>query len=127
MLKGTRIDSGSIIGGGSVISGKVVGHNSLWAGNPSKCLKTRVFWDKSFPDDYSESELTRAKNYKNFLEKNGENPDECNRWIYDFDKNASISWEDIEEKLSTVEAMEKLQYLNEFNEDAGKNRFVHQA
>lgn len=36
LLKGTQIDSGSIVGAGSVVAGKKIPHNSIWAGNPSR-------------------------------------------------------------------------------------------
>lgn len=39
ILKGTRIDSGSIIGGRAVVSGKNISHNTIWAGNPAKQIR----------------------------------------------------------------------------------------
>ncbi|WP_026664789.1 acyltransferase [Butyrivibrio sp. FC2001] len=125
MLKGTRIDSGSVIGGGSVISGKMVEHNSVWAGNPAMCVRSGVFWDVSFPNDFSKAELKNAENYGDFLNHRGVNQSERDRWIYGYDNEEAISWDDIDSKLSEGEAMEKWRYLRKLNENVGKNRLIH--
>ena len=44
ILKGTQIDSGSIIGAMSVVSGKKIPHNTSWAGNPVRQIKDNIFW-----------------------------------------------------------------------------------
>ncbi len=125
MLKGTRIDSGAVIGGGSVMSGKNVEHNSMWAGNPASWVRTDVFWDLNFPGDYRREELGYAQNYDKFLEYKGVNINERDRWIYKYDSDAEISWEDIETSLSKGEAMEKCLYLMDLNDNSRTNRFVH--
>lgn len=45
VLKGTTVGSGSIVGAMSVLSGKTVPSNTVWAGNPAKCVRENVFWD----------------------------------------------------------------------------------
>lgn len=44
ILKGTLIGSGSIIGAKTVISGKMVNSNTVWAGDPARCIKEGVFF-----------------------------------------------------------------------------------
>lgn len=43
ILKGSQIDSGSIIGAMSVVANKKVPHNTSWAGNPAKQIKSNIF------------------------------------------------------------------------------------
>lgn len=43
LLKGTQIDSGSIIGAASVVAGKKIMHNSSWSANPSRQIGEGVF------------------------------------------------------------------------------------
>lgn len=44
LLKGTRIASGSVIGGKAVVSGKAVPSNTIWAGNPARQIASGVFF-----------------------------------------------------------------------------------
>lgn len=44
LLKNTFIGSGSIIGGHSVISGKKIPSNQIWAGNPVRKIRDQIFW-----------------------------------------------------------------------------------
>lgn len=46
VLKGTHVGSGAIIGVAAVVSGKKIGSNTVWAGNPSRKLKSGVFFDR---------------------------------------------------------------------------------
>lgn len=39
ILKGSKIGENTIIGAGSVIAGKAIGDNEVWAGNPAKYIK----------------------------------------------------------------------------------------
>ena len=52
ILKGTKIDSGSIIGAKGVLSNKLVPHNETWGGLPCKFIKKDVFWDQKNVYEY---------------------------------------------------------------------------
>ncbi|MBE6028676.1 MAG: acyltransferase [Clostridiales bacterium] len=44
LLKGTKIGSGSIISANCVLAGKAVESNTVYAGNPGKCIKSGIFF-----------------------------------------------------------------------------------
>ncbi|WP_026491353.1 acyltransferase [Butyrivibrio sp. XPD2002] len=125
ILKGTYIDSGSIIGGRSVISNKRIEHNSLWAGSPGRLLKKDVFWEMPMPNNYSEEMLASADDYVDFLSSQNRDYEEKDNWIYKFAEEQEISWNEIELNFSKGTALEKCNYLIKLNERCSKNRFVH--
>ena len=45
-LKGTQIGSGSIIGAKSLVAGKKIKSNTIYAGNPAKLIRKDVFYDR---------------------------------------------------------------------------------
>lgn len=53
VLKGTQIDSGCVVGAGSLLSGIKRGANNIYAGNPSKLIRKRAFWDYTFTHDFT--------------------------------------------------------------------------
>lgn len=124
ILKGTQIDSGSIIGASSVVAGKIIPHNSIWAGSPSRQIKNGVFWDRTCVHSFTEEMTEFSMNYRKFIsEKNGGCHDDI--WIYEYDENQVIEWDYIEAALSHGTAMEKCSFLMKLNVVNYKNRFVH--
>ena len=124
ILKGTRIDSGSIIGAGCVAAGKHIPHNTCWGGNPPKLIRKDVFWDKTCVHAFNEKDTELSKNYSKYLE---EHRKDCHAdyWIYEYDAMQEISWDYLDERLSKGTAEEKCRFLIQLNENKAKNRFVH--
>ena len=67
LLKGTRIDSGSIIGAMSVVSGKKIANNSIWAGNPVRMVKKNIFWNESCVHKWNMLQTKKSKEYSEFI------------------------------------------------------------
>ncbi len=50
--------------------------------------------------------------------------DDPSQWIYEYEKDSCIMYEDIDKKLSeNIASMEKVEYLKNIHRN--KNRFVH--
>ena len=47
LLKGTQIDSGSIIGARALVAGKKIPSNTVYGGNPCRNISKNVFWERS--------------------------------------------------------------------------------
>lgn len=124
LLKNTRIDSGSIVGANSVIAGKKIPHNTIWAGNPSKQIKNGVFWDKTCVHGFMEQDTELSMDYEEYLK---EHRNDCHGdyWIFEYNNDEEILWEYLDEKMSTGTAIEKSQFFTEFNSKKTKNRFIH--
>lgn len=124
ILKGTRIDSGSIVGASSVVAGKKIPHNTIWAGNPSQEKKCGVFWDKTCVHGFCELDTELSMNYGTYLNKYR---NDCNidYWKFEYNDNEYISYDYLDEKMSTGTVMEKCYFLKELNNNKQKNRFVH--
>lgn len=63
LLKGCEVGSGSIIGGGAVLS-KRVGNNEIYAGNPAKKIKEGIFWSGECVHTFTD-EKTKKYNVMN--------------------------------------------------------------
>jgi len=124
ILKNARIDSGSIVGASSVVMGKSIPHNTIWAGNPSRQIKSGAFWDKSCIHGFVEQDTELSMDYEKYLD---EYRKDCHAdyWIFEYNKNEEIAWEYLEKNLSTGTAVDKCKFLTEFNSNKTKNRFVH--
>lgn len=124
ILKGTRIDSGSIVGANSVITGKSIGHNSIWAGNPAKKIKDNIFWDATCVHAFDE-QMTEMSMHFSELEciAAGKVPQDV--WKYYYDKGDVVEWNYLEKNLSRGTALAKCDFLVMFNSIKRKNRFVH--
>lgn len=124
ILKDTQIDSGSILGAGSVVAGKKIPHNSIWAGSPSRQIRGGIFWDKTCVHGFTEEMTESSMNYNKFI---SENREDCHDdyWIYEYDENQVIEWNNIELAISHGTALEKCNFLIELNNIKSKNRFVH--
>lgn len=64
ILKNTKIYSGSVIGGHSVLSNKEVLSNTLWAGNPAKKIKQDIFFTRHSAHDFTEDDIGKYDKYE---------------------------------------------------------------
>ncbi|MBQ6440320.1 MAG: hypothetical protein IJJ06_09400 [Mogibacterium sp.] len=71
ILKGSRIGSGSIIAAAAVLAGKEVPSNSVFAGNPARLVKDKVFFVGRSVHNYTQKKTERSMNsdVKDFIYK----------------------------------------------------------
>ncbi|EOC7456400.1 hypothetical protein ACI7YP_000849 [Campylobacter coli] len=116
-LKGCFIASGSIIGNGSIVSGKIFRSNTINAGVPCKEIKRNIFWIADTPDrsDFDRNTLEGYKFYNN------------EEFKYCYDRNNFLSPYTLEEKINSfLLASEKLDFLyNTIYMNTNKNRFSY--
>ena len=118
LLKGTRIESGSIIGGMSVVAGKQVGHNASWAGNPAKCIKDGIFWDRTCVHGWLDEDTRRSMDWDTFRAGKIDR----DAFIFSHDPKEYVSYDQMDQAFSTGTPEQKLAYLKAL--PTGKNRFV---
>lgn len=112
ILKGTQVESGSIIGAMSVVSNKKISANSSWAGNPAKKIKEGLFWNRPCVHKWTASQ---TKDSQHFVKDS---------FIFKYKKSEFISFDDIEEKLDAKKSVDsKIEYLEKISADDSKNRF----
>ena len=123
LLKGAKIDSGSIVGAKALVSGKHIPHNTVWAGNPARQIASDIFWDTTSVNRWT-SEMTEAcETYDGLLKRYPEKkPDEA---IFRYERDACISFEAMDDLFDRGTADEKVAYLKKLLTDEAKNRFVH--
>ena len=112
ILKGTHIGSGSIIGANAVVSGKIIPSNTIWAGNPARQIKDKIFWAGRSVHNWKDAE---TKKYAVM-------PTD----IYTYERDGeSLSFDKIDRALSACRTAEdKMNYLLELSKNAAKNRFA---
>lgn len=91
ILKGTEIDSGSIIGACSVVTNKKIPSNTIWAGNPAREISRNVFWDEECVHAYKEDRTNLSEQYGELILSRYNN-EKADQWIY-YDTNNSNSIE----------------------------------
>lgn len=123
LLKGTRIDSGSIVGAMSVVSGKHIPHNTAWAGNPARQISENVFWDGSCMHIWTKDMTETSMNYRKFAYLRGDR--KADDHVYAYDAEKSVSFEEMDRLFDDGSTDEKLEFLKKLLEDETKNRFVH--
>lgn len=123
LLKGTNIDSGSIVGAASVISGKKIKNNSIYGGNPAKLLKKNIFWDESCVHKWKKSDTKNSLEYNKFI-SNKPNLTK-DQFIYKYNKEESINYDEIEKNLKIKNVNERYKYISNLYKNENKNRFVH--
>lgn len=112
ILKGTHIGSGSIIGAASVVSHKTVGSNCAAVGNPTKVIKSGVFFTKDCVHNWSKEKTDNSQ------------VNNTDKWTYKKDKTTKDLTK-IDEKIKSFHtADEKLEEVKKFFVDnKDKNRF----
>lgn len=118
ILKGTQVESGSIIGAMSVVPGKRIAHNESWAGNPCKKIAEAVFWHGACVHKWV------SENTKNSMDFNKYSNGKPNTYIYSYKEGEYINFYELDKKFSTLEMSEKIELLKLLAEDKRKNRFV---
>lgn len=119
ILKGTQIDSGSIIGANAVVSNKIIKNNETWAGNPIKKVKDNIFWDGKCVHKWIEKETNLSNNYKDIC---GDKPVDI--YTYKFNLKQHLSYNNIEKDLKNINVEQKVEYFKELSSNNNKNRFV---
>ena len=112
LLKGTQIGSGSIIGTKAVISGKKIPSNTIWAGNPARQVKDKIFWAGSSVHAWT-AEQTAAHE------------------VFDTDEvtferdETTLSFDEIDRRLTEAPTSDaRLNILLELSNNTAKNRFA---
>lgn len=82
------------------------------------------FWDKTCVHGFCELDTELSMNYGTYLNKYR---NDCNidYWKFEYNDNEYISYDYLDEKMSTGTVMEKCYFLKELNNNKQKNRFVH--
>lgn len=125
LLKGTQVDSGSIIGAGSVVANKKIPHNESWGGNPARQLSDKIFWDGTSVFGWTLEETSMSENYSEFLRKY-KKEGTMNRWMYNYTDKDVIEYSEIDELLNRAHSsQDRCDILIRLHEQKKKNRFVH--
>jgi acetyltransferase-like isoleucine patch superfamily enzyme len=117
LLKGTQVDSGSILGANSVISNKIIHNNEIWAGNPIKFIKNDIFWDERCVHKWEKNDTIKSMNYNDI-----KNNKPIDIYKYKYTSKEYLSYKTIEDNLNNLPLDEKLNYLKGLSNK--KNRFV---
>lgn len=127
ILKGTEIDSGSIIGAMSLVTGKQIGHNQSWGGVPCRKISEGIFWDGACVHSWIEAQTTLSQEYFQFNQSYNRDSD-ADKWKYTYIEDESLDYLEIDKNLSKKKSsQEKLEYLLNLENGKKKNRFVHSA
>lgn len=124
LFTGAQVDSGTIIGAGSELSGKTVPHNAVWAGNPVRELKRGVFWERSCVHAWQDGETALSRDFRSYAAASGY-PPSPEEFIYRFEAAEQIPFEELDAAFSGRDTEAKLRLLHRLSEDGRKNRFVH--
>ncbi len=112
ILKGTQVESGSIIGAMSVVSNKKIPANCSFAGNPAKKIREGIFWRDPCVHAWTDKKTEDSETFRE------------NTYIYKFKNGEFISFDEIEEKLSPKHSVDKkLKFLDKISANKDKNRF----
>lgn len=125
ILKGTEIDSGSIIGAMSLVTGKKIGNNQSWGGVPCRKISEEIFWDGACVHSWTETQTELSQDYFEFT-KNYNRDSDADKWKYTYVKDEILDYSEIDRNLSEKKSSEeKLEYLLGIENRKKKNRFVH--
>lgn len=107
-----------------MVSGKSITHNTIWAGSPSRQIKSGVFWDKTCVHGFCERHTQASMIYEDYL-KEFRRDCHADYWIYEYNSDEEIAWDSLEQAMSLGTALEKCQHIFDVNNRKTKNRFVH--
>ncbi len=125
ILKGTQIDSGSIAGARSIVTGRKIPHNTIWAGSPANKIKDGIFWDGHSVHAWKEEQTVNSLDYDSFLHMNMDAFSEDDG-IYMQDKTEEIPVDMIDRKLNEMKSSrERCEYLVQLDGKKTKHRFAH--
>ena len=112
LLKRTQIGSGAVIGGGAIVSGKKIPSNTIWAGNPARQVKDKIFWFGESVHSFTEEQTAQYSTM------------DTDRFTYE--RNAeSLSFDEIDRALSeSPSSDDKMKVLLELSNNTAKNRFA---
>lgn len=112
ILKGSQIGSGCIIGARAVVSGKRLNSNSVYAGNPIRCVKDNVFHSKKSVNDFTNEDTEK---YNKFID---------DRYIYSYDKAYKGYFEELDHEIGLIkDSNKRIEYIKENLCIPNKNRF----
>lgn len=125
ILKGTEIDSGSIIGANAVVAGKKIPSNTSWVGNPARQVAENIFWDGACVHKWKEADTELGNDYGDYIAERHKDY-YADGWSYHYEKNEELLFSDIDKALNDAKSSsEKCEYLTKLTEIVTKNRFVH--
>lgn len=122
LLKGTRVDSGSIIGAMSLVAGKRIGANESWGGNPARRLSADVFWDRSCVHNWQQEQTEASMDFAAYGPSKQLAAD---AYIYTYREDRSVSYADIDKRLSSGDRQAVVAYLDALTANDDPARFVH--
>ena len=122
LLKGTQVDSGSIIGANAVISNKKIGHNEVWCGNPIKLIKKDIFWDNRCVHNWTQKDTELSLDYNNLKGDKA-----IDVYHFKYDSKQYLSFDKIDQELKQLTCNKKIDYLKEISANDNKNRFVRKS
>lgn len=122
LLKGTRVDSGSIIGAMSLVAGKRIGANESWGGNPARRLSADVFWDRSCVHNWQQEQTEASMDFAAYAPTKQLAAD---AYIYTYREDRSVSYADIDKRLSSGDRQAVVAYLDALTANDDPARFVH--
>ena len=102
LLKGSKVGSGCIIGGRSVVSGKELLSNTIYAGNPVKKIRSNIFHSKKSVSNFTEKETDK---YNKFID---------DRYVYSSSRFSYNLFEEVDYQLSERDDSEEcLKYIKD--------------
>lgn len=115
VLKGSHLGSGCIMAARSIGTGKKYNSNTIYGGNPAKCLKEKVFHSKKSVNLFTTADTEK---YETFID---------NRYIYEGNRDRENMFNKIEMDLLQIkDSEERTDYLIEMlskEDEKPHNRF----
>jgi acetyltransferase-like isoleucine patch superfamily enzyme len=123
ILKGTRIDSGSILGGMSVVAGKRLASNASYGGDPCRLLRRGVFWEGSCVHNWDADKTAQSRRFPDFVAEDGQT--DPTAFLYAYDPAVCVDYDALEAIFDGASVDGKIACLRRLTADPQKNRFVH--
>lgn len=115
ILKNSRLHSGSVIGGQSFVSGKVVQSNTLYAGSPIRKIKENIFFTPGSTHNFTSDDILKYSEFNN------------DKYVYNNDKLNYLSFDKIDKDLNSIlDVNYKIDYIKmNLSNNTNKNRFAY--